>query len=100
MKIRIDGAPAFRSASGRPGARIADANDKHLRPQRLEVVTLGKMSLQRADQLFLDVQHSSANLADRVMVITAGELVVDRTFAEVRGVHRARRREGIKRSVD
>src|SRR5579864_3634881 len=53
-----------------------------------------------ADELLLDVEHASADLADRVLVVAARQLVVRRTFTEVRGIHRPRRRQRFQRAID
>jgi hypothetical protein len=69
-------------------AGVADANDQDLGAHRPEVVQVLKVRLERVHELFLDVQHASAHLADSVVVVSAGELVMRRTIAKVGGVYR------------
>src|ERR1700682_4929883 len=98
MEIRVDGSAARRLAAGRARARIADPDDQDLRPHRLEVMTFLEVSLQLADQLFLDVQHPSAHLADRMVMVAARELVVRGALPEVSRVDRAGCSESLQRS--
>src|SRR5471032_2844188 len=63
-------------------------------------MALFQVSLELTHELFLDVQHSAAHLADRMVMITAGELVVGGALTEVRGVDGARCCESFQRSVD
>jgi hypothetical protein len=53
-----------------------------------------EVALERADELLLDVKHPAANLANGVVVVAAGELVVSGTIAQVSGINRARCGEG------
>src|SRR5216683_6033874 len=99
MVIRVDGGAAGCLAPWSLGAGVADTDDQDLRPQGLEVMPLFQVGLELADHLFLDVQHSPADLAHRMVVIAGGELVVGGALIEVRGVDRARCREGIERSI-
>ena len=62
-------------------------------------MALLEMSLQRADELLLDVKHSATYLADGMVMIAAGELVVSRAFTEMCGVDGTRCRESFQRSV-
>src|ERR1700686_134575 len=59
-----------------------------------------EMVLQLAHQLLLDMEHSPADLTDRVVVVARRELVIGRAFAEVRGVDRAGCSERFQRAVD
>src|SRR6202158_2605097 len=86
MVVRVDRGAAGRLATRILGAGVAHPHDQDLRSQRLEMVSFLQMSLELAHELFLDVQHSPANLADRVVVIATGQLVVRRALIEVRGV--------------
>jgi hypothetical protein len=52
-------------------------------------MALFEVFFELVDQLFLDVHDAAANLADRVMMIAARELVVRRSVTEMRGVHGA-----------
>jgi len=70
-------------------ACIANSDHKDFRAYRPEVMALLEMFLQRMDKLLLDVHHSAAYLAHRVVMIAARQLVVRRTVAEVRGIDRA-----------
>src|SRR6266851_78063 len=99
MMIRVDSGAAGRLAPWSLGAGVADTNDQDLRPQGLEVMPLFQVGLELADKLFLDVQHSSADLAHSMVVIAARELVVRGALIEVRGVDRARRCQGLERSI-
>src|SRR5215470_9906627 len=58
------------------------------------------MALQLGHQAVLDVQDATADLADRVLVVLAGDLVVDRAVAQADRPERARRRERLQRTVD
>ncbi len=62
-------------------------------------MALLEMRLQLADQLLLDVQDTPAHLANRVVVISAGQLVVRRALAQVGGIHRSRRGQRIEGPV-
>ena len=73
------GAASTRAASR---AGVADAHHHHLRPQRLEAVTLLQVLFQLGDQLGLDVQDAAARLADRVLMSLGRDLVVDGPVAE------------------
>jgi hypothetical protein len=72
----------------RARACIANADHEDLRPHRLEMVEVLEVALEGIHELLLDVEHSSAYLAHGVVVVTAGELVVSRTLAQVCGVNR------------
>src|SRR5450830_542086 len=63
-------------------------------------MTLLEVSLELTHELLLDVQHSTAHLADGMVMITAGELVVGGALTEVGGVDGARCCESFQRSVD
>ena len=58
------------------------------------------MRFELGHELFLDVHHASANLAHRVMVVAARQLVMRRTITEVRRVHRTRGGERLEGSID
>jgi hypothetical protein len=68
-------------------AGIADSNDQHLGPYRLETVQVLEVTFKRVDELLLDVEDAAADLADRVVMIPGGQLVVSRTLAKVRRVN-------------
>jgi len=51
-----------------------------------EVMAFFEMFLERVNELFLDGHHAAANLAHSVRMVAARELVVRRSFTEVRGV--------------
>ena len=69
-------------------ARIANADDQDLGAHRPETMCLFEVVLEGVHKLFLDVQHASANLADRMVVVAGGELIVSGSFAEMRGINR------------
>ena len=76
-------------AARRPGARLADADHEHLGARRLEMMLLLEVALEVCDEVLLDVQHTAAELAHRVVVVGSGELVMRRALAEVGGVKRS-----------
>src|SRR5450759_3273669 len=63
-------------------------------------MTLFQVSLELTHELLLDVEHSAAHLTDRMVMITAGELVVGGALTEVSGVDGARCCESFQRSID
>ena len=75
-------------AAGRPRARFADSDHQHLGVHRLEPMAVLEVPFQLAHQGLFDVQHASAKLADRVVMVAGGQLVVGRPVAEMRGVNR------------
>jgi hypothetical protein len=79
--VRVDH-PATRRG-GRRVARaiVADADDEDHRSHGFEAVTFLEVLLQLVHELFLDVHHAAANLAHRMVMLTARELVVRRAIA-------------------
>src|SRR5689334_642413 len=99
--VRVDRAVAARGVRRRiPRAIVADSNDQHLGAHRLETVSLLKVVLVIGDELLLDVLDAAADLAYRVMMVTARQLVVRRALPEVSGVHRPRSRQRLERAID
>src|SRR5476651_1789556 len=95
----LERVPAGRLPTGIARARIANPDDQDFGAHRTEAVRLFEVALERVDELLLDVQHTTANLAHGVVVIAAGELVVSRPLAQVRGVNRPRRGERFERPI-
>src|ERR1700681_4882403 len=60
---------------------------------------LFEVAHERVDQLFLDMQNTAANLADGVVVVATGQLVMSGALAEVGCVNRSRCRECLERAV-
>src|SRR5450759_96428 len=89
VTMRVDGAAARRARTRRAGAGVADPDDQRLGPQRLEGMAFLEVRLQLADQLLLDVQHSTAHLTHGMVMITCGQLVVRRSLAKVGGIDRS-----------
>ena len=79
---------------------FAYADDQDLGPNGPEVMQLFQVVLQLVDQLVLDMEHSFADLAERVLVLLAGELVVHGAAAQADRMHRARGGEGFESAVD
>src|SRR6266851_5035469 len=87
--VRVDDAMATRCVRRWiPRAIVADSDDQHLSAHGLETVSFLEVVLELADELLLDVHDAAADLADRVMMVAARELVVRRPLTEVGGVHR------------
>src|SRR5450759_1915819 len=95
----LERVPAGRLPTRIARARIANPDDQDFGSHRTEVVRLFEVLLERVDELLLDVQHASANLAHGVVVIAAGELVVSRTLAQVRRINRPRRGKRLERPI-
>src|SRR5438445_482221 len=94
--VRVDH-PAARCMRRRVArAIVADADHEHLGADRLEPMTLLEMRLELVHELLLDVHHPTADLAHRVMVIAARQLVVCRALTQVRRVNAARRRQRLE----
>src|SRR6266567_1781805 len=89
-----------RLSARRPRACLADPDDQHFCVQRLELVGALEMRFQSVDQLFLDVQDAAAKLANRMVVVAGGELVVGRSIAKVRGIDGARGGQSLQRAID
>src|SRR5437899_5409908 len=87
--VRVDRPPARSLRRRVPRAIVADTHDQDLGAHRLESMSLLEVLLELAYQLLLDVHDATADLADRVVVVAARELVVGRSFAEVGRVHGA-----------
>src|SRR6478736_7350499 len=81
-------------------ACIANSDDENFGAHGPEAMRLLEVVLERVHELLLDVQDASANLANSVVVVAAGELIVSRTLAEVGGVDRARSGERFERPVN
>src|SRR5207237_4355871 len=89
--VRVDH-PAARGMRHRVArAIVADTDHEHLRADGLEPVPFLEVRLELMHELLLDVHHASADLAHRVMVVAARELVMRRAVTEMRRVDRARR---------
>src|SRR5260370_13733436 len=89
-----------RLPAGRPRARFADSDHQHLGVHRLEPMAVLEVSLQLAHQGLFDVQHAAAKLADRVVMVARGQLVVSRPVAQVRGVHGPGCGQRLQRAID
>jgi len=59
-------------ASRRAGARLAYPHHQHLGVCGLESMEAFEVRLQRAHELFLNVENASAHLADGMVVVAAG----------------------------
>src|SRR5947208_357776 len=98
--VRVDH-PAARCMRRRVArATVADPDHEHLGADRLEPMTLLEMRLELVHQLLLDVHHPTADLAHRVMVIAARQLVVCRALTQVRRVNGARRGQRLECPID
>src|ERR1700687_6305672 len=82
----LEGVTPRRLAARRPRARLADSDHQHLGVHGLEPMAVLEVLFQLAHQSLLDVQDAAAKLADGVVVVAAGKLVVGRAVAEVRRV--------------
>src|SRR5438132_11696329 len=78
----------------------ADTDHEHLGADGLEPVPFLEVCLELMHELLLDVHHASADLAHRVMVVAARELVMRRAVTEMRRVDRARRGQRVEGSID
>src|SRR6266508_2560293 len=97
--VRVDHTAARGMGHRAARAIVADPDHEHLRPQGLESMAFLEVRLELVDELFLDVHDTAADLADRVMVIAARQLIVRRAIAQVRRVNGARRRQRFERPV-
>src|SRR5205823_3520697 len=79
---------------------VADPDHQHLGPYWPESVALLEVGFELAHELFLYMQHPSAHLAHRVVVVAARKLVMSRPLTQVRRVHRAGSGQGLQRPID
>ena len=82
------GVAASDFVTGRARARVANADHEHFGAHRSESMQVLQVTLEGGHELLLDVEDAAANLANRVMVVTAGKLVVGWAFAQVGGINR------------
>src|SRR2546429_2925633 len=92
--------PGRRAAAAGARALVAHADDEDGRPHRPKAVPLRQVLLELGHQPVLDVQHPLAHLADRVLVVLAGDLVVDGAVTQPHAVQGTRRGERLQRAVD
>src|SRR5438477_7120553 len=98
--VRVDH-PAPRGMRHRVArAIVADTDHEHLGADGLEPVPFLEVVRALMHELLLDVHHASADLAHRVMVVAARELVMRRAVTEMRRVDRARRGQRVEGSID
>src|SRR5260370_2396793 len=88
-----------RLPAGRPRARFADSDHQHLGVHRLEPLAVLAGSLPLDHQRPFHVHHAATKLADRVLMVARGQLVVGRPVAKVRGVHGPRCGQPIHRPI-
>src|SRR5690242_21228335 len=67
--VRVDHPPPRSVWRRIARAIVADSDHQHLGVDRLESMPLLEVVLQLGDELFLDVHHTAADLADRVVVV-------------------------------
>ena len=87
MVVRVDDAAPRPVRRWVAGAVVADTDDQHLSPNRLETMALLEVIFELVDQRFLDVHHPAANLTNRVVVVAARQLVMRRSVSEVRCIN-------------
>ena len=92
--------PGGRPAAPLLGALPADSYHQHICTNRAEPVPLLEVALELSHQAMLDVLDTLADLADRVLVVLDGDLVVNRAVAQAHCVQGAGRRKCLQCSVD